>query len=68
MLRDAFESIAPYISNIREIEKFVKENEDKRDEEIEKILEEKINEETGTLKTDFKILLNEMRKMINTEM
>ena len=68
MLKEAFENVAPYISNIREVEKFVEEHRDMKDEDVEKILEEKIKNETGTLSTDFKILLNEMRKMINTEM
>ncbi len=68
MLKEAFENVAPYISNIREVEKFVEEHKDMNDEEVEKILEDKLKNEKGPLSTDFKILLNEIRKMINTEM
>ncbi len=68
MLREAFENVAPYISNLRELRKFVEENENKNPKEIFDLLEEKINSSSGTLKTDFRILLNEFGKIINNRM
>jgi len=68
MLRRIFEDVAPYISNLSEIKKFVEENEGKKKEEIIEILEKKIANSEGTLKTDYKILLNEFEKTINKRM
>jgi hypothetical protein len=68
MLKRVFEDVAPYISNLSEIKKFVDENEGKGKDEILRILEEKIATTTGTLKTDYKILLNEFEKTINNRM
>ncbi len=68
MLREAFENVAPYLSDIDKIREFVKENEEKDINEVIKDIEERIEMEKGTSKTDFKILLNELRKIINMEM
>ena len=68
MLKEAFENVAPYISNLRELKKFVEKNENKSQDEILHILEEKVNGSSGTLKTDFRILLNEFGKIINKRM
>jgi len=68
MLKEAFENVAPYISNLRELKKFVDENEGKDSDEILKILEKKVMDSQGTLKTDFRILLNEFGKIINKRM
>ncbi len=68
MLREAFENVLPYISNIGELKKFVEENEDKDKNEILEILERNVEASSGTLKTDFKILLNEFGKIINNRM
>jgi len=65
MLKEALENVLPYISNISEVKKFVNENEGKNMEEIRKLLEEAIESSQGTLKTDFKILFNELEKIIN---
>jgi len=68
MLKEAFENVAPYISNLRKLKEFVEENENKDEDEILKILEKKVRESQGTLKTDFRILLNEFGKIINKRM
>ncbi len=68
MLTEAFENVAPYLSNLREVKKFVEENSDKSDEELQILLERRIEESPPDLATDYRILLNEIRKMINTEM
>ncbi len=68
MLRDAFEAVAPYLSNLTEIKKFVESNANIGNEEIINLLEKKVAIEKGTLQTDYRILLNEMRKRINMEM
>ena len=68
MLREAFENVAPYISNLRELKKFVEENENKSQDEILSALEEKVDSSSGTLRTDFRILLNEFGKIINKRM
>ncbi len=68
MLREAFENVAPYISNLRELKKFVEENENKSQDEILSALEEKVDSSYGTLRTDFRILLNEFGKIINKRM
>ncbi len=66
MLKEAFESAAPYISNFKEIRRFVEENEGKNLDEVIKLIEKRIDESDTTLSTDYRILLNELRKMINT--
>ncbi len=68
MLKRAFEEVAPYILNLSEIKKFVEENEDKDEDEIVKELEKRISSSEGTLKTDYRILLNEFEKTINKRM
>ncbi len=68
MLRKSFEEVAPYISNLAKIRDFVEKNEKKDPLEILKILREEIDRSEGTLKTDFKILLNEFEKTINNGM
>jgi len=68
MLRELFENVAPYISNLWEIKKFVEENEDKSTEEIIEEIERRIDGSEGTLKTDYRILLNELEKTINNRM
>ncbi len=65
MLRTVFEEVAPYISNMDRIKKFVDENESKSPEELRDILAEMIENSEGTLRTDFRILLNEFEKTIN---
>lgn len=65
MLRTAFEEVVPYISNIDRIKEFVDENENKSPEEIRGILAKMIESSEGTLRTDFRILLNEFEKTIN---
>ena len=47
---------------------FVEENEGKSIEEIKRIIEEEIKRSNETLRTDFKILLNELEKTINKRM
>ncbi len=68
MLRKAFENVAPYLVNIGAVREFVDNNEGKDVEYIISELEKKISTEKGTLVTDYKILLNELKKMINTEL
>ncbi|AGB03919.1 hypothetical protein AciM339_0016 [Aciduliprofundum sp. MAR08-339] len=65
MLRTVFEEVAPYISNLDRIKKFVDENEGKSPEELRNLLAEMIENSEGTLRTDFRILLNEFEKTIN---
>ncbi len=68
MLEEAFENVVPYISNLRELKEFVEENKNKSENEILSILKEKVESSEGTLKTDFRILLNEFGKIINKRM
>ncbi len=68
MLKRAFEEVAPYISNLAEIKKFVEENEGKSEDEVIMELENRIASSEGTLKTDYRILLNEFEKTINKRM
>ena len=68
MLRKAFENVVPYIANIGAVREFVDDNEGKDTGYIINELEKKISTESGTLVTDYKILLNELKKMINTEL
>ncbi len=68
MLAEAFENVAPYISHLREIKEFVEENGDKSYEEVQRLIEMRMAEAPPDLATDYRILLNELRKMINTEM
>ncbi|NPA74749.1 MAG: hypothetical protein GXO25_01540 [Euryarchaeota archaeon] len=68
MLMEAFESVVPYLTNIDIVRKFVEENKNKSEIEIMRILEEKTEKSEGTLRTDFKILLNEFSKKLNMEM
>jgi len=68
MLREAFENVLPYITNLSRLKSFVEENEGKSIEEIKRIIEEEIRRANGTLRTDFKILLNELEKTINKRM
>ncbi len=65
MLRTVFEEVVPYISNLDRIKKFVYENEGKSPEELRNLLAEMIENSEGTLRTDFRILLNEFEKTIN---
>ncbi len=65
MLRTVFEEVVPYISNLDRIKKFVDENEGKSPEELRNLLAEMIENSEGTLRTDFRILLNEFEKTIN---
>ncbi len=67
MIDKVFEDVAPYISNIKEIREFVEEHRDAGEEELIEILNEKIENSQGTLKTDYRILLNEVSKRINME-
>jgi len=68
MLREAFENVLPYITNLSRLKSFVEENEGKSIEEIKRIIEEEIKRSNETLRTDFKILLNELEKTINKRM
>ncbi len=68
MLYQAFENVAPYIENINTIRKFVQENEGASVDEVIEKIESHIKNDNGTIVTDFRILLNEIRKMINTEL
>ncbi len=68
MLRKAFEEVAPYISNLSKIKEFVDENEGRNEEEIIRELRERIDTSEGTLKTDYRILLNEFEKTLNKRM
>ncbi len=68
MLREAFENVAPYLSDIEKIREYVKKNEKRDVNEVIEDIEKRLKVEKGTLKTDFKILLNELRKIINMEM
>ncbi len=68
MLREAFENVLPYITNLSRVKSFVEENEGKSIEEIKRIIEEEIKRSNETLRTDFKILLNELEKTINKRM
>ena len=68
MLIEAFENVAPYLSNLEVLHEFADKNNNKSEKEIVIILENMVKNEEGTLKTDFRILLNEVRKRINTEM
>jgi len=68
MLREAFENVLPYITNLSRLKSFVEENEGKSIEEIKRIIEEEIKRANETLRTDFKILLNELEKTINKRM
>ena len=67
MLVECFENVAPYIGNLGKIKEFVEMNKDKSGDEIINVLERKIEEEKGTLRTDYIILLNEVRRRINME-
>ncbi len=67
MLMTCFENVAPYIEHLDEIRKFVEENKDKSSYEIIRILERKVEESTGTIRTDYVILLNEVKRIINRE-
>ena len=67
MLVECFESVAPYIENLGKIKEFVEKNKDKKGKELIEIIEKKIDEENGTLRTDYVILLNEVRRRINME-
>jgi len=68
MLYQAFENVAPYIENINTIREFVQENEGANIEAVLEKIESHIKSDNGTIVTDFRILLNEIRKMINTEL
>ncbi len=68
MLDEAFENVAPYISNLREIKKFVEDNKNRDIKETMEIIDKRILSSPPDLATDFRILQNELRKMINTEM
>ena len=68
MLKKAFENVAPYLSHINTIREYVENNENRDVKEVIRDIENKIGKERGTMKTDFKILLNELRKIINTEL
>jgi len=68
MLREAFENVLPYITHLSRLKSFVEENEGKSIEEIKRIIEEEIKRSNETLRTDFKILLNELEKTINKRM
>ena len=67
MLVECFESVAPYIENLGKIKEFVESNKDKSGEELIRILEKVVEEAEGTLRTDYVILLNEVRRRINME-
>ena len=68
MLQEALENVLPYITNISKLKEFVKNFEGMDVEEIKENLERKIEYSEGTLKTDFRILLNEIEKTINKKM
>ncbi len=67
MLAECFENVAPYIDHLGKIKEFVELNKDKSNDEIIRILERRIEEEKGTLRTDYIILLNEVRRRIKRE-
>ena len=68
MLYQAFENVAPYLENIDAIREFVQENEEASIDAVIEKIESHIKSDNGTIVTDFRILLNEIRKMINTEL
>jgi len=65
MLREAFEEAAPYISNLREVFKFVEEFDGKDEEEILRGIEERIENSPPTLSTDYRILMEKFEEIIN---
>ncbi len=65
MLKEAFENVLPYITNISKVREFVSQNEARDMEEVKRKLEELVETSEGTLKTDYRILLNELEKIIN---
>ena len=67
MLQECFENVAPYIENLGKIKKFVESNKDKSGSDLIEILEKRVEETAGTLRTDYAILLNEVRRRINME-
>ncbi len=64
MLREALENVLPYITNISKLREFVNSNEGKNLDEVKMLLREEIEKAEGTLKTDFRILLNELEKTV----
>jgi hypothetical protein len=65
MLREAFEEAAPYISNLKEISKFVEEFQGKREEEILREIDRRIKSASPTLSTDYRILREKFEEIIN---
>lgn len=65
ILHNAFENVAPHISNLDEIRTLIDEVEKKADslEMILRELESKLDDAEVTLKTDIRILINECRHL-----
>ncbi len=68
MLREAFENVAPYLANISQVKRFVGEHKDEKFEVIIREIRKKIENSSGTLRTDYQILLDELEKTINKRM
>ena len=59
-VRLIFETIAPYLSNHPEISLFLKKNGHIERERLIGRVEERVKKHQGTLRTDYKILLNKL--------
>ena len=68
MLQESFENVAPYLANLSKIKEFVEEHKENKIEDIITEIKKNIENSSGTLRTDYQILLNEIEKTINKRM
>ena len=65
MLREALEDVIPYISNLKELKRFVDEFEGESPEVIIHELERRVKISGPQLSTDYRILLTKFEEIIN---
>ncbi len=68
MIEEAFKNVAPYISELNKVREFVEAHRDMPFDEVIAELENEIEKANIPLKTDFKILLTEMERLMRERM
>jgi hypothetical protein len=63
--RQILDSVIPYMSNHFEVRNWLESQKDLEIDDLIRELEKKVDGTDGTLKTDFKILLNKMREVFS---